>query len=630
MRSIIWQKFSLAYPALDKSLKIPFRILSPPLSRLLFHYIGTSRIPLHPLDSKAAEIISEGLDALQIYSMFCVDINNAPPSTHSMLLAHFSSVWKWIVFLSPASHNLRDLDVPYKMRNNTCLFSEDGFVCSPLANRMGICSDILENLVTNDLAVKAMVAQPDFFPEVFALITHIPKLNTEIASVMHRLFYTFQQLVCSKNTFVATCAWEALRRFEDERPGLFAGVMIGRLSWFFNPKGTCSGDDYHLEAYSKLAPLIAMVPVFLRNLATTQAHITLVRVSVLTTTVFVWLKAEPHQLYVLCLWMEFLGRILGRREGQRQTRCMLVDCLDNGLLVFLNRVLTARLDDVAEAAREHVANCKALVVRLMDDVVIPMSIWPDVFRALRRSVVRDNVVLDSSGLACKDSRQWRTLACRDEDFNEAHKAYKKHIANLQTCANKMCSQSDVKTKLRLCACARALYCSKACQKAHWRSSHRACCSRDHNGLVIVLSDDITVSAQDMPNSYCLRDLSPSWLTYADRAFFAVCARDQIARYGDADKLRNRVSGKLRGVRSVLVDFFVAGKVSAAGREQAGITYGSFDHEVAQAKREFGIVESEEQLAMVAVWVRVGISGGQPMVMEVGVMSGTDLLGERRG
>ncbi|KAL1686357.1 hypothetical protein GGG16DRAFT_128755 [Schizophyllum commune] len=589
MRSIIWQKFSLAYPALDKSLRIPFRILSPPLSRLLFYCIGTSRIPLHPLDGKAAEIISEGLDALQIYSMFCVDINNAPPSSQSMLLAYLASVWKWIVFLSPASHNLRDLDVPYKMRNNTCLFSEDGFVCSPLANCMG----------------------PDFFPELFALITHIPKLNKEIASVMHRLFYTFQQLVCSKNPSVATCAWEALMRFEDEHPGLFAGVMIGRLSWFFNPKGTCSGDDYHLEAYSKLAPLIAMDPVFLRNLATTQAHITLVRVSVLTTTVFVWLKAEPHQHYVLCLWMEFLGRILGRREGQRQTRCMLVDCLDNGLLVFLNRVLTASLDDVAEAAREHVANCKALVVRLMDDVVIPMSIWPDVLRALRRSDIREKGLLDSSGLACKDPRQWRTLAHRFEDFNEAHKAYKKHMANLQTCANKACPRTNEKTKLRLCARARALYCSKACQKAHWRSSHRACCSRNHNGLIIVLSDDITVAAQDLPNSYCLRDLSPSWLTYADRAF-------------------SRVSGKLRGVRSVLVDFFVAGKVSAAGRGHAEITYGVFDHEVGQAKRELGIVESEEQLAMVAVWVRVGISGGQPMVMEVGVMSVTDLLGEGSG
>ncbi|KAI4519324.1 hypothetical protein K525DRAFT_280163 [Schizophyllum commune Loenen D] len=628
MRSIIWQKFSLAYPALDKSLKIPFRILSPPLSRLLFHYIGTSRIPLHPLDGKAAEIISVGLDALQIYSMFCVDINNAPPSTQLMLLAHFPSVWKWIVFLSPASHNLRDLDVPYKMRDNTCLFSEDGFVCSPLANRMGVCSDILENLVTNYLAVKAMVAQPDFFPELFALITHIPKLNKEIAAVMHRLFYTFQQLVCSKNASVATCAWEALMRFEDERPGLFVGVMIGRLSWFFNPKGTCSGDDYHLEAYSKLAPRFAMDPVFLRNLATTQAHITLVRVSVLTTTVFAWLKAEPHQHYVLGMWMEFLGRILGRREGQRQTRCMLVDCLHNGLLVFLHRVLTARLDDVAEAAREHVANCKALVVRLMDDVVIPMSIWPDVLRALRRSVVRDKGLLDSAGIACKDSRQWRTLARRFEDFNEAHKTYKKHIASLQTCANKMCPRSNGMTKLQLCACARALYCSKACQKAHWRSSHRACCSRDHNGLVMVLSDDITVAAQD--NSYRFRDLSPSWLTYSDRAFFAVCARDQIARYGNPDKLRDRVSGKLHGVRSVLVDFFVAGKVSAAGREHAELTYGFFDHEVAQAKRELGIVESEEQLTMVAVWVRVGISGGQPMVMEVGVMSGTDLLGESRG
>lgn len=181
--------------------------------------------------------------------------------------------------------------------------------------------------------------------------------------------------------------------------------MIGRLSWFFNPKGTCSGDDYHLEAYSKLAPRFAMDPVFLRNLATTQAHITLVRVSVLTTTVFAWLKAEPHQHYVLGMWMEFLGRILGRREGQRQTRCMLVDCLHNGLLVFLHRVLTARLDDVAEAAREHVANCKALVVRLMDDVVIPMSIWPDVLRALRRSVVRDKGLLDSACIARKDSRQ---------------------------------------------------------------------------------------------------------------------------------------------------------------------------------------------------------------------------------
>ena len=110
----------------------------------------------------------------------------------------------------------------------------------------------------------------------------------------------------------------------------------------------------------------------------------------------------------------------------------------------------------------------------------------------------------------------------------------------------------------------------------------------------------------------------------------MCARDQIARYGDSDTLRDRVSGKLRGVRSVLVDFFVAGKVSVAGREHAELTYGFFDHEVGQAKREWGIVESEDQLAMVAVWVRVGISDGQPMVMEVGVMSGTDLLGESRG
>ncbi|KAI5888920.1 uncharacterized protein SCHCODRAFT_02584607 [Schizophyllum commune H4-8] len=629
MRSIIWQKFSLAYPALDKSLKIPFRILSPPLSRLLFYYIGTSRIPLHPLDGKAAEIISEGLDALQIYSMFCVDINNAPPSTQSMLLAHFSSVWKWIVFLSPASHNLRDLDVPYKMRDNTCLFSEDGFVCSPLANRMGVCSDILENLVTNDLAVKAMVAQPDFFPELFALITHIPKLNKEIASIMHRLFYTFQQLVCNKDASVATCAWEALMRFEDEHPGLFAGVMIGRLSWFFNPKGTCSGDDYHLTAYSELAPRIATDATLLRNLAATKAHITLVRISVLVTTVFAWLEAEPHQHYVLCLWMEFLGCILGQREGQRRTRSMLVECLDCGLLVFLYRILTVRLEDIREDSREHAANCKALVVRFMDDVVIPMAVWPAVLYALRRSVARGKVLLDSSTLACQDSLQWRTLSRRFEDYDAAHKGFKKYIAELRSCANITCPRSHKNPKLKLCACARAFYCSKACQQAHWRTSHGACCSRDHNGLVTVLSSDITVEAQDMPNFYRFRDLSPSWLTYLDRAFFATCARDQIARYGDPNKLRDRVSGKLRGVRSVLVDFFVAGKVSAAGREHAEITYGAFDLEVEWAKRELGIVESEEQLAMVAVWVRVGISGGQPMVMEVGVMSATDLLGERR-
>ncbi|TRM60864.1 hypothetical protein BD626DRAFT_503044, partial [Schizophyllum amplum] len=122
----------------------------------------------------------------------------------------------------------------------------------------------------------------------------------------------------------------------------------------------------------------------------------------------------------------------------------LVAALDNGLLLALYSASATTMTG-------HMARVREAAGAFIRSALIHQLIWPGV----RRDDISEN--LD----------HWPDLRQLIVHFK---------VCDLNRVAFQICNNPERGRRMKICACAMVFYCSKQCQKIHWRSEHRRQCA----------------------------------------------------------------------------------------------------------------------------------------------------------
>ncbi|KAF5338295.1 hypothetical protein D9758_015756 [Tetrapyrgos nigripes] len=203
------------------------------------------------------------------------------------------------------------------------------------------------------------------------------------------------------------------------------------------------------------------------------------------------MKTHPHAPYPLGekeMALECVNACLKAiMQASRDNRLILIQALDHGLITMM-LIVPFRFKE--GSLRRDLADVLQTVDEMFDILtgyVIYHSVWPRVLRAWTEAGIRQ---LDIRMKGTEFQAIWEKFgSLHDEAWNVRTFVRSKEEHLRGTCSNPQCSEmrlhrKSVKTgtwveqQLQYCSgCKLTWYCSRKCQKYHWRAAHREFCHK---------------------------------------------------------------------------------------------------------------------------------------------------------
>ncbi|KAL1742387.1 hypothetical protein HDZ31DRAFT_43369 [Schizophyllum fasciatum] len=215
-----------------------------------------------------------------------------------------------------------------------------------------------------------------------------------------------------------------------------------------------------------------------------------------------------------CFWIWILGELYPD-EGTT-TRDVVVG-IESGLIPMLARIA----DEVDDLEGRAVDTC----ARIACEVLGPALAWPVVIRTLRKHA-KNALDLRNVARVCDKWAPFADLWLAFGHANEVKKYWDEEVA---------CCPPGRSRHLRMCCCARAFYCSRTCQKTHWRAGHKAVCTYKELDCPITVIELSTGSQR----------IEYRTLSYEMRCFIRRLTLSAIAQHAPKD---------IAGISTYLVDF----------------------------------------------------------------------------
>lgn len=398
---------------------------------------------------------------------------------------------------------------------------------------------------TSSIGSRTLLAIPELAREIIAILIH-PVSTASAAVAQHRLYGLVHGLLnhpvgdLKRRTLLELTAAEN----RAGHLGAVTWVLLQRLAFFFHPDAATDDDDLFMQRYSQLwSGKIIPAETILDNLHTRDPVPIITQLLVAATDK--WPPAQTHHHFIVFIWIQYLGPLLMRPAFTVLPHAELIASIRGGLLLLLRRLIfmNAEALKLGRDGENHAKMYKAATVEIIDEYITPALVWRDVLRAFHSfaKCKSETAALPEQS----ENIHWRRMMWRYRYCRKAHKACKAHIAEIpDLCAAPGCSR---RYGLRMCVCATVLYCSKACQSRHWRSSHRHICPRDY--MAHGLNNNIdALKAQ-------------KHITHVERLLLRLAAREVVCNERSATALGNH--------RSVLADF-------SGQQARPPISYGKMD------------------------------------------------------
>ncbi|TRM57655.1 hypothetical protein BD626DRAFT_514129 [Schizophyllum amplum] len=551
----IWRQFYAAFPEVGGH--IPINVLTTSLSRSLFSHLQPSRIPTHPLDRADVVTISEAMDALYIYARLVIRILDASKDHERTLLNAFPDVWQWILFVSPERGNvaLDDYWMQELPDSSACWLRTDGFVAMPTAFLLRCLSLTIVGLSLHARGVHVMVAQPDFSDTVFSLLTRDTRPTKDTARIYHGYTLAVVNLIRSHVPAVAKRLRADVAAYDARHPGRLICAIAHRFAWFFDPQLTSEAPEEQTfvdRTSLFFDPEFMTDDATVANLQAARPVPGLVRLLASVTSRPGWEECPPFHLYIVGLWLGLIASITVIRATPSLSNAIVISSLRSGFLPVLYQVLS-RLNPLFAAnieARNHMIDCRREADSLTENLVKAI-VWPRVLRAFGLAFQRDQCAMPTKD----DPVEWRLLLQRWSYYQQVRTGFKETMAvKLEYCFNPECRAPAGPNgeTMKVCACAVVIYCSKTCQRRHWRAAHRETCQ---SRLL-----DITPNMPLPPGAKWTSADNKS-ATEMEISFFARCAREVLMDFGEPARLRD--------VRTVVIDLISTGKPFRA-EEPSGV------------------------------------------------------------
>ncbi|TRM57654.1 hypothetical protein BD626DRAFT_586550 [Schizophyllum amplum] len=441
--SKIGQKFRAA-GLYNVSSPVPYRSLYPTLLQDLFDCLNSTPLPTPPFDESSIALLSEGIDAMQIYACIFGNVTGHPPTFHDMLLKRLPSVWKWISFQNPLNGNMIDDVRAGDTLNGACQL-QDGQLAMPLVHRMMGIVMFLGPLLASPRSVRALADIPSIVDDLLGIL--VADSQPSVYSMQHRYFFVFHQLLYDADPAVSRRFREGMESFDERYPGQLVWILSGRLLWFFDRRHEAHDDASFAVVYSKV-----LTPEFLNNRRTVAN----LRASALSPVVHAcscitkamtsfptfdssgtnsWVSGPPHKHLAIALWLRLLAALLLTQDPYaRAAHSDVILAVRCGLLWVVQSILSASMSLVPQAARTHAGSYQADLARIVMYAMGPAMVWPDCLRVLKECVSRA-LPLDAASAHTVGHPLWSALSTRYEDLRRAKADYRNDVQNRYICGH---------------------------------------------------------------------------------------------------------------------------------------------------------------------------------------------------
>ncbi|KAL1695746.1 hypothetical protein GGG16DRAFT_108920 [Schizophyllum commune] len=504
-----------------------------------------SRIPSYPLDEQGAQAVSEALQAWRMFSLLASCLFDSDKEFRNEYIAHLPHAWEWALFLLPGEGNVKDLR---GLDSQTPSFPlrPDGTVAATVYMRYRMLLIALVALL-NDPARRITCQKLPRFGEVFlALVSYEwprPK-DDDLASLIHDLMRTLRAGTTRKDDF-SNRMIEDIRAHEARHPGTLLRAVLQRFVWLLDH----GQDDLEAEERSVYGQHYSLV---IMQLLGSGLHDTIYagfrRNGGASVLVKVLLRAVPHarteeelvekvrnestiQRVIARLAMSVMDGLLVLRD----TDDVVAEAINAGLLVVIGRM--RRLLHGAAAASEE-GGIRTSGDRWLNYAIIPAMARAEVLRAL----MKKHDGLFQKELRDKEHRPWPALTTAAERFECLFPPMLLFMVRMKDkrkkgCSNLQCPNAGMAKEkhLKMCSCANVLYCSRDCQKLHWRSGgHREACSNEANKI------HITTRPLKDPNGNPIPTSVEPHLSYYEYHFLRLCAVNEVSLHYQDVQVRDGV------------------------------------------------------------------------------------------
>ncbi|KAI5823332.1 hypothetical protein K523DRAFT_357725 [Schizophyllum commune Tattone D] len=339
----------------------------------------------------------------------------------------------------------------------TVVFHEDGRLTVPRMARYTCLLQMISLFLRIQSGRAACTSQTDFFPIVFRLMSHYPALKSNTTVQLRMSIFSSLMEGVGDLAFNASLDSGALASDATD-PGALPRVVASTACWV--------DSVLDMECCAVLLRRILNYGVIAANFQRAGGVRQLVQL--LKALICVGYGTHPRS------WSASASIVFGILCSIRSTNLThssLLEAIDEGLIYILHYLSAPTLGT-------FIAGVQATAGRFVQSELIHQLIWPAVRCAFGSAVKRDRIVLSISG------DRWPIWNVLVTHFImcEANQASVKLQPQFQ-CNNFFCTSTGGR-KLRMCACTTSFYCSKRCQKTHWRAGHRQECRRDFVVTVI--------------------------------------------------------------------------------------------------------------------------------------------------
>lgn len=450
-----WQRRFLAAVSRYDSCKIPLKFMRSPIVKDAHARMDSSKIPSRPLGPGDVRVIDEALQALISYLRLLIAANATGGVVAKTAYGVFPHIFRWIAFVSPSSKNIGD---DGSQDNTTPSFVNGEIVLGHLA-LVSVLRLILANVLLHEEGRRACLAQRDFIDVLLSVYT-IPfpvGLSDALVLIAHQIIQGLTRLL--EAPAHGTRIFEDIRKHDLEHPGVLLRTLVYEMETFFTYP---SPAEEFVPLYFQLSARLLACDTVFHNYREGRGVKQIMKI--LSSTVGLPVGKEiPYARPIMVYWLSQLRRMVSSSHES------ILGCIKAGILVVLR---DSMLDDEGNSRD---AEWMAPAADFIRYVLTPAFVWPDVLHTLRQAIKERHISWDVERIR----PLWYELSelCRRyEQYLCITKQLRAELRSLKWCHNgDWCFQRVEPSARGMCACGQVFYCSRACQRAHWRRGHRAQC-----------------------------------------------------------------------------------------------------------------------------------------------------------
>ncbi|KAI5885056.1 uncharacterized protein SCHCODRAFT_02558048 [Schizophyllum commune H4-8] len=528
------------FTSIPSSLDLEF--LRSPIVKEAHARLSPSKLPHPPMNPSDVRPIDEAAQALLAYAPLLEAATTRGGAVAKEAYTIFDNIWKWIVFFRPSTVNVADNG----MQDNARPAYDDGDIFLGMLPLWFVFRQYIANALAHKEGRKRCIAQLDFIAITLEILTsECPLIEAQDSLRLERFSHGIVRGLASllSDQKLSRRLTAEICDYDLQNPGFLMENFLDEMEAFLRT----TFDNSLIMAYMTLTATL------LSNNENLERFLH-VRIDPSSIN-----PPEPGMTQ-LC---HFLRLTVSRNNGEetaatlplathwiaqitkfaRSYACdILTEVLDAGILEYL---VGACVDPRGQLrAPEWQAPATAFVRDVLVPALFRTKYLPAFVRATKDSLVQ-SADLDVIRQA---SHEIADLLLRIPVFEQQRQTMKADLKRIRHCHNGDSCPGNVRgsRRLRMCICGRAFYCSRTCQKAHWRTHKPLCCPPDARRHMSSEHPDVTLTHFErcFLKRMAFKDIGQlshnlcmPWQTLAKACVVDYTASAEPERYLDKDPMR---------------------------------------------------------------------------------------------